>query len=94
MMPTRFGSAMPGHQVLDAPGDVVLHQVAPLLVAGVEELLAVAGGAAEVGLQDGVAAVGEELRHGVVAPGVARPRAAVRHDDDGRFFGGDALSAA
>ena len=62
-MPTRLGSAMPLDEVLDAPGDVVLHLVAPLVVAGVEELLAVAGRAAEVRLQHRVAAVGQELRH-------------------------------
>ena len=74
MMPTRFGSAMPcATRYFDAPGDVVLHLVAPLLVAGVQELLAVAGRAAEVRLQHGVAAVGEELREAVVAPGVAAP---------------------
>ena len=76
-----IGDAL-GHQVLHAPGDVVLHLVAPLLVAGVQELLAVAGRAAEVRLQHGVAAVGQELREVVEAPGVARPRPAVRQHDE------------
>ncbi len=70
------------HEVLHAPREVVLHQVAPLVVPGVEELLAVAGGAAEVGGEDGVAAVREELRVVVEAPAVAGPRAAVREDDE------------
>ena len=86
----RVGDAL-GHEVLHAPGDVVLHLVAPLLVAGVEELLAVAGGAAEVGLQDRVAAVGEELGEVVEAPAVARPGAAVRQDDRGQVLRGHAL---
>ena len=73
----RVGDAF-RDQMLHAPGEVVLHLLAPLVVAGVEELLAVAGRAAEVRLQDGVAAVGEELREPSVAPGVAPPGAAVR----------------
>ena len=78
--PLRIGDAL-GDQVLDAPGEVVLHLVAPLLVAGVQELLAVAGRAAEVRLQHGVAAVGEELRLRAGSPSCRAPtdrRAAAR----------------
>ena len=80
-----------GDQVLHAPGDVVLHLLAPLLVPRVEELLAVAGRGAEVRLQHRVAAVGEELRHAAVAPGVAAPRPAVRHHDERQVLGRHAL---
>ncbi len=51
-----------GDLLLDGPVDgvdqVVVHLAGPLLVAGVEELLAEAGRAAEVDAQHGVAAVG------------------------------------
>ena len=64
-----------------AVGDVVLHDArAPLAVTLVEEPLAIAGGTAEVGHHDGVAPVGEELRHRVVAPRVPGPGSAMRHD--------------
>ena len=86
----RVGDAL-GDQVLDAPGDVVLHLVAPLLVAGVQELLAVARRAAEVRLQHRVAAVGQELGEVVEAPAVARPGAAVRHDDRRQVLRRDTL---
>src|SRR5204863_7607416 len=48
-------------EVLDAVSDVVLHFAAPFAVSGLEELLADAGGATEVGHEPGIAAVGEEL---------------------------------
>ena len=75
------------HQPLHAIGDVVLHRQAPLAEAGFPELAAIAGGAAEVHLQHAVAAVGQKLHFGVVAPDVACPRAAVRVDDAGQVFG-------
>ena len=88
----RFGSAVPFvDQVLDAPRDVVLHLLAPLAVARIEELLAVAGGAAEVRHQHRVPAIGEELRHRIVAPVVARPRSAVRHHQRGQSLRRQAL---
>ena len=71
MIPTRFGSTVPCETVADAGGEILLHHLSPLVVAGIEELLAVPGGASEVRLKDGVAAVGEELRDRIVAPGVA-----------------------
>ena len=98
-----------GDALLDEPlravGQVVLHGArAPLAVARVEVVFAVARRAAEVGLQHGVAAVGEKLRVGVVAPAVARPRPAVDQQDgrqvlaaraDGqREVGGDLASVA
>ena len=70
-----------GDALLDRPVDgvdqVVVHLPAPLPVAGVQELLAEAGRAAEVDLEHRVAAVGQPLRLGVEAPAVARPRTAV-----------------
>ena len=65
-------------QPLHAVGDVVLHLVAPLLESCLPELSPVAGRAAEIHLQHGVAAIGQELDLRIVAPAVARPRAAVR----------------
>src|SRR5262249_5216915 len=62
--------------------DVVLHLLAPLLEAGLPELAAVSGRAAEVHLQHGVAAVRQELRLGVVAPLVAGRWPAVWIDDE------------
>ncbi len=56
-----------------------MHLPGELALGGVGEGLPEAGRAAVVDLQHGVAAVGQELRLGVVAPGVARPRAAVDH---------------
>ena len=83
-----------GDALLDGPVDgvdqVVVHLQAPLLVAGVEELLAVAGRAAEVDLQHRVAAVGEPLRVGL-KPQVSRPHGPpCTSRTSGRFFGGDA----
>ncbi len=75
----------------DAPREVVLHEVAPLPVARVQELLAEARRAAEVRLEDGVAAVREELRVVAEAPARARPRAAVREDDRREVLRGNAL---
>ncbi|AEK60531.1 hypothetical protein CFU_0697 [Collimonas fungivorans Ter331] len=68
-------------QPLHAIGDVVLHGLAPLLERRFPELAAVAGRAAVVHLQHGIAAVGQQLHFRVVAPDVAHPRAAVRIDD-------------
>ena len=66
--------------VADRVGEVVLHLRAPRLVSRVEESLAVAGGSAVVDLHAQVAAVGQPLRFGVVAPVVAYPRPAVDHE--------------
>src|SRR5205085_1348502 len=76
----RVGDAL-GDEPARAVGHVVLHAQAPLSEARFPELAAVTGRAAEIHLEDAVAAIGEELDLGVVAPGVARPRAAVRMDD-------------
>ncbi len=73
-------------EVIDTVGDVVLHRKAPLLLAGVEERLAVSGRCPEVGLEDGIAAVRHVLDLGVVTPHVTRPRAAVRVDDYGKVL--------
>ena len=74
--PLRIGVVFldgPIHRV----DQVVVHFEAPLFVAGVEEFLSVAGRAAIVHLQAGVAAVRKPLRVGIVTPGVASPRAAM-----------------
>ena len=63
----------PGHGVQQ----VVVHAPAPLPVAGVDEALAEAGGAAEVDREHGVAAVGEPLVVRVEPEPVAPPGAAV-----------------
>src|SRR6185295_4792704 len=75
-------------QVLDTPGEVVLHLLTPLAVAGVEETLAITGRSTEVRLQNGVAAVGQELRQAAVTPDVASPGTAVREDDERQVLGG------
>ena len=61
---------------------VVVHLAAPLVVGGVEELLAEAGRAAEVDLEHRVAAVREQLVDRRVAVVVARPRPAVREQHE------------
>src|SRR3712207_8881023 len=61
------------------------------LFRSVEELLAEAGGAAEIRHQDRVPAIGEELRQRVIAPDVARPRTAVRHDQGRQPLRGETL---
>src|SRR5690606_8565167 len=72
-----------GDTLLDRPaggiGEVVLHRLAPLALAGADEGLAVAAGAAEVQLQHRIAGIGEQLRAGIEAPGVLNAeRATVR----------------
>ncbi|KAG1451173.1 hypothetical protein G6F57_016235 [Rhizopus arrhizus] len=74
-------------QPLDAVCDVVLHFQAPLPEAGFPKGAAVAGRTAEVHLQHAEAAVGQELRFGVVTPAVACPRAAVRVHDARQVLG-------
>src|SRR5206468_5029486 len=60
-----------GNKVLHAPGDVVLHLSAPLMIAGIEKFLAVTRGTAKVGHQYHIATICEELSQRVVAPVVA-----------------------
>ena len=50
-----------GDQIFRAPGNVVLHLIAPLFVASIEKLLSIAGGGAEVWLEHCVTAIGEKL---------------------------------
>ena len=66
----RIGVAM-RHGPAGAVGDVVLHLQAPLLPAGAEVLVAIAGAAAEVRLQHRIAARSQELGFRVPAPVVA-----------------------
>ena len=66
----------------DAGGEIVLHLLAPLVVAGVEEFLAVTGRGPEVGLKNRVATVCQKLCVAIVAPGIAAPRPAMREDDE------------
>ena len=54
-----------------------MHLAGPLAVAGVGEVLAEAGGAAEVDRQHRIAAIGQPLVVAAVAIGIARPWAAV-----------------
>ena len=78
--PIRIGPALIDRPLRDVV-HVVLHRLVPLAIARIEELLAEAGRAAEVDVQDGVAAIGEPLVIRVEAPAVAGPRSAVHHDD-------------
>ena len=80
-----IGDAL-GDQILDAPGNVVLHLVTPLFVAGVDELLAIAGRAAKIRLEHGVTTIGPELSERVVPPQVARPRPAMGKRNQRKIF--------
>src|SRR5262249_8652167 len=84
----RIGDAL-GDEILRTPGHVVLHLVAPLLVSGVDKLLAVTSRAAEVRLQDSVAAIREKLRKRIVTPTVAIPWTTMRQDNRGKILGCD-----
>src|SRR3982751_6447676 len=75
-----------GDEIADAVGDVVLHLLAPLIVAGVQEFLSVTGGGSEVWLKYRVATVGEELRDRRIAPRIASPRPAVNVDNHRKIF--------
>ncbi len=68
-------------QRLHAVGDVVLHQAAPLAIAGEPVRLAVAGRAAELRLQHDVAARREELHEPVELVGIVGLGPAVRQHD-------------
>src|SRR5262249_28071920 len=78
-------------QMFDAPGYVVLHLAAPLVVARIQKMFAVADRAAEVWLQHPVAAVRQKLRDRIVAPRVAMPRTAVRDHHYRQFIWFDAF---
>ena len=65
------------HRPLHGVDQVVMHLAAPLQVAGVEECLAEAGGAAEIHRQHGIAAIGQPLVVRVIAVLVSCPRPAV-----------------
>jgi hypothetical protein len=84
-----------GHALAHRPGHAVeeigVHGLAPLPIAGVDEPLAEPGRAAEVDPQDRVAAVGQELDQGVVAPGIAGPRAAMDQEHHRRAVLGPAV---
>ena len=64
-------------QPLHAIGNVVLHRLAPLLERRFPEFAAVAGRAAEIHLENRITAVCEKLHFRIVAPIIARPRAAM-----------------
>src|SRR5208283_1399893 len=64
-----------------------VHRAGPLAITGVQVLLAVSGGSAKVGLQNGIAAVGQPLRVGIVSPEIAAPRTSVGKYDHGQLFG-------
>ena len=78
----RIGDAL-FDQPVHAVRNVVLHGLAPFAVGDFGEFAPEAGRTAEVHLQYGVAAVGQELHLGVESPRVAGPRAAV---GDRSFF--------
>ena len=87
-MPMRERSAMPSaDEPLHAVDQVVVHPARELALGRVREALAEAGRAAVVDLQHGVAAVGQELGLGVVAPRVAGPRPPVHHQHRGQVAG-------
>ena len=83
-----------GNAAVDSPPDgveeVIVHPAAPLEVGGVDEGFAKAGGAAEVDAEDGVAAVGQELKDGIIAPLVPGPRAAMNEESQRQGMGGQA----
>ena len=64
-----------------------MHPARPLAVGGIHERLAEAHGAAIVHADRGVPAVGHELVHGIVAPTVPRPRAAMDVENRRQRFG-------
>src|SRR3546814_13199071 len=81
----RIGEALadrPAHAV----ADIVLHREAGLSLSGAQEILAIAGRAAEIGLEHSIATLGQELCPIIIAEFVVRPGAAVRHDDEGKSF--------
>ena len=73
-------------QILRAPGDVVLHFLAPLLIAGIDKLLPEAGRAAEVGHQHSVATVSQKLRETIVAPRISAPGTSVGNNNRGQVL--------
>src|SRR5215216_378052 len=68
---------VPLHSPPDRVNEVVVHPARPLLVPGVQELLAIPCRAPVIHLQACVPPVGEPLRLRVVAPSVPRPRTTV-----------------
>src|SRR5690554_4393555 len=78
--------------MLDAVGDVVLHVArSPFGITGIQKGFAIAGRSSEIGLKDGISAIRHELREGVIAPDISRPRSAVWPDDQGEIFLRDAF---
>ena len=75
------------HGPVDGVDQVVVHLPRELALGRVHEVLAESRGPAVVHLQHGVAPVGQELRHAVVAPGVAAPRTAVHVEHHGQALG-------
>ena len=76
----RLSDALRG-KPLRTGRDVVLHRPAPLAIAGELERLAEAVGAAELRLQDRVAARCQQLDDRVPLPAIAHDRSAVHEDD-------------
>ena len=72
MMQTRAGSTIPSRgEPVDPVLEIVDHAAAVLAVAALDEVAAIAGRAAEIGLEHGIAAAGEELDPGIEGPAVA-----------------------
>ena len=61
------------NQVFDAPSDVVLHELAPLQVTSVKEILSVSTACPKVRLQNRITSICQELNQRIVAPVVAWP---------------------
>src|SRR5260370_12324096 len=80
-----IGDAL-GDQVLGAPGHVILHLASPLQVAGVDELLAISGGTAEVHAQHGITAVGKKFPVPLYAPTFSPPSTAPSTKNHPKLF--------
>ena len=77
-MATRAGSTHPcATTQRQGIEQIVVHLGPPLAIAGVDEVLAVAGGSPVVDLDADIAPIGEPLGLGVETPGVPGPRAPV-----------------
>src|SRR5205814_10185474 len=75
------------YRPIHSVNQIVMHLESPLFIAGVEELLPVAGRAAKIGLENGIAAVGQPLGKTVEAPLSSRPAAARSEQRHRQNFG-------
>ena len=75
----RIGDALRRHR-FRAVHDIVDHRGAPLAIARIAEIGAIAGRSPEIGLQHGIATARQELRDPVKTRRVPRLRSAMRQD--------------